>query len=41
MSIGEISKICGYDSEPFFHRQFKQQTGITPGEYRRLNYREV
>lgn len=41
MSISEIAKDCGYENEPFFHRQFKQQTGVTPGEYRKMNYHTI
>ncbi|MBQ1519507.1 MAG: helix-turn-helix transcriptional regulator, partial [Ruminococcus sp.] len=26
---------CGYDSDAYFMRQFKQHKGFTPSEYRR------
>ncbi len=33
-SVSEVAKMAGYSSEYHFIRQFKQQTGITPGKYR-------
>lgn len=36
MNIYEIAFACGYNSDVHFSRQFKQVTGITPSEYRRL-----
>ncbi|MGG1516680.1 AraC family transcriptional regulator [Paenibacillus oryzisoli] len=34
-SVDAISKRCGYESLPHFHRLFKRFTGATPGVYRR------
>lgn len=31
----EVSLRCGYDNIQFFHRLFKRNTGLTPGQYRR------
>lgn len=36
-SISEICYGSGYDTQPFFFRQFKKFKGCTPGEYR-INY---
>lgn len=33
----EISLECGFGSERTFNRQFKQITGLTPGEYKKTN----
>lgn len=35
LPLQELSQQLGYDSVFFFSRQFKQQAGVTPGEYRR------
>ena len=35
MSISSIAETCGYDSDAYFMRQFKQHKGCTPSEYRR------
>ena len=35
--ITEIAVECGYDSESYFMRQFKQHKGCTPTEFRRRN----
>jgi len=37
MPITEIAEECGYDSESYFMRQFKQHRGCTPTEFRRRN----
>lgn len=34
-SIGSIAEECGYENDSYFMRQFKQQRGYTPTEYRR------
>ncbi|NGZ73795.1 helix-turn-helix domain-containing protein [Saccharibacillus alkalitolerans] len=34
-SVGEIGRLCGYDNETHFMRQFKQFAGMTPGAYRK------
>lgn len=36
LSIKEIAQIMNYENNTFFYRQFKQQIGISPGEYRSL-----
>lgn len=36
MSIQSLSEYCGYDNELHFMRQFKQYTGLTPSQYRRI-----
>ena len=33
-SISEVAKLCGYENDPHFSRQFKKYTGCTPSEYR-------
>lgn len=35
-AISEISQKCGFESDVYFMRQFKQRTGMTPTAYRRL-----
>jgi AraC family transcriptional regulator of arabinose operon len=37
ISIKKIAEMCGYNNEIHFMRQFKQQTGLTPTEYRNIN----
>jgi len=34
-SIGEIALVCGFESLSSFNRQFKQQTGLAPREWRK------
>lgn len=34
-SIGPIAGLCGYESEPFFKRMFKRETGLTMRDWRR------
>lgn len=34
-SISEIAELCGYQNEYHFIRQFKAETGITPGAFRK------
>ncbi len=34
--MSEIATLCGYTSPIFFSRQFREKTGKTPGEYRRV-----
>ncbi|MBQ0110458.1 MAG: helix-turn-helix transcriptional regulator [Oscillospiraceae bacterium] len=36
-SISDIAEECGYDNTNHFNRQFKKQTGLNPGEYRKAN----
>lgn len=35
VSVSVIAEKCGYESETFFMRQFRQHMGCTPSEYRR------
>lgn len=35
MQVAEISFACGYESPPFFFRQFRKFGGITPAAYRK------
>ena len=35
--IGTIANLCGYDSEPFFKKMFKRETGLTMREWRKQN----
>lgn len=35
MTVAQISNLCGYNSEVFFMRQFKNVVGKTPTEFRR------
>lgn len=34
-TIGNIARLCGYNNEVHFYRQFKKAVGITPAEYRK------
>jgi AraC-like DNA-binding protein len=33
IKVTEISTMCGYPDQYYFHKIFKRQTGMTPGEY--------
>jgi AraC family L-rhamnose operon regulatory protein RhaS len=35
MNITEIGMECGFQSSQYFATQFRKQTGISPGEYRK------
>ncbi|CAM4350402.1 helix-turn-helix domain-containing protein [Saccharibacillus endophyticus] len=35
LSVGEIGRLCGYENETHFMRQFKQTTSVTPSAYRK------
>ncbi|MEO0816188.1 MAG: AraC family transcriptional regulator [Pseudomonadota bacterium] len=37
LPIKQVADHCGYGAETSFHRAFKQQTGMTPGAWRRLH----
>jgi two-component system response regulator YesN len=37
MNLGEIVKQIGYVDPSSFVRKFKQETGVTPGDYRKVN----
>jgi AraC-like DNA-binding protein len=39
MSLGDIVKQIGYVDTSSFVRKFKQETGVTPGDYRKVNGR--
>lgn len=39
-SVGTIAAACGYANQGKFGSVFKECTGMTPLEYRRLNYKE-
>lgn len=34
-TVQKIAECCGYEYDVYFMRQFKKETGMTPGEYRR------
>ncbi|WP_037290078.1 helix-turn-helix domain-containing protein [Saccharibacillus sacchari] len=38
LSVGEIGRLCGYENETHFMRQFKQTTSVTPSAYRKGKY---
>lgn len=40
LSIGLIAEKCGYESDSYFMRQFRQHRGCTPSEYRDGEYSE-
>lgn len=35
LSVAQIGEACGYHSDSYFVRQFKQMTGMTPAQYRK------
>ena len=35
-SISDISQLCGYDNVYYFSRVFKEETGLSPSEYKKL-----
>ena len=37
-TVKEIAVQCGYNSDTFFMKQFKKNTGMTPSQYRARNY---
>lgn len=39
--IKEIAEKAGYESDSLFYRQFKEQMGISPGDYRKMNVPSV
>ena len=38
ITVKQIAQMCGYRNDIHFMRQFKEQTGMTPSEYRRDNH---
>lgn len=34
-SVSHIAELCGYESDSYFMRQFKQHTGFTPSKFRK------
>ena len=36
-TIGEIMRKAGYTDKKLFYKHFKEQFGMTPGEYRKMN----
>ncbi len=40
-SVGMIAAACGYSNQGKFGSVFRECTGMSPLEYRRLNYREI
>ena len=40
-TVAEIAELCGYQSEVFFSRQFKQKIGLTPSAFRRKGRPEI
>ncbi|MBP3381026.1 MAG: AraC family transcriptional regulator, partial [Clostridia bacterium] len=34
-SIGYIAESCGFGCQQYLNKIFKQQTGMTPGQYRK------
>ena len=41
MNLSEVASAVGYNSTRYFTRIFKQETGIKPSEYRRLNLKKM
>lgn len=39
LSISEIARACGYNTEPAFYSTFKKTVGCSPGEYRKTRRR--
>lgn len=40
LSVSAVAERCGYESESYFMRQFKQHKGCTPSEYRSIAERK-
>ncbi len=36
-SVEEIGRLCGFDSPSYFGKRFREETGLSPREYRRLH----
>ena len=36
-TVSQVAEECGYNSQEHFIRQFRKYTGITPGQYRKIN----
>ena len=37
MKIYEVAKAAGYSDPKYFQRVFKEEVGVSPGEYRQMN----
>ena len=37
LPVSRIAQDCGFSSESYFHAMFKQQSGLSPGDYRRTS----
>ena len=38
MTVAAIAEKCGYNSTVHFSRQFRRETGYTPGEWKKRSY---
>ena len=39
-NITEIAFMCGFNDSTHFSRRFKQQVGISPSAFRKINFRD-
>jgi AraC-like DNA-binding protein len=39
--VSQIAAECGFTSSEYFHRFFRQETGLTPAAYRKKHRVEV
>ena len=40
LSVNEISERCGFSSISYFSQKFKEETGVTASEFRRVKRRK-
>ena len=33
LKVNQVSRMCGFDSENYFRRQFRERYGMSPGEF--------